>query len=117
MVAHTADEWRNGTNLRGETYHLWLKELAETYSMEISTIARFYQEITKCYREENNMEGDKHLKNKDYPEINDRVEKAVETLATFQFKSPRITKSKELSFNFRKFLEYVSFRRYREKEV
>lgn len=73
----TANQWRTGINLRGETFHAWLTEMVEKYDLEYGTLNRFYEEIRRDYMKENNITAMVNVHNKDYVAITKRVEDAL----------------------------------------
>lgn len=74
----TADQWRDGTYLRGETFHLWLTELKDKYGLDYGLVYQFYQDIRFTYMQENDIEEIGDLHNSDYVKINQRIEIALE---------------------------------------
>jgi len=73
----TADHWRTGKNLRGETYHAWLSELVEKFDLDYPTLNRFFEEIKRSHAEENNLNFH-NLSNEAYIAITKRVEEVIE---------------------------------------
>lgn len=71
---YSADDWRTGKNLRGETYHLWLTELKEKYDMEYPSLNLLYEDATKRYKYEQGIED---LGNRDYVFISRQIEDAL----------------------------------------
>jgi hypothetical protein len=73
----TADQWRNGTYLRGETYHTWLTEMVEKCDLDYASLNHFYDEIKQTYCKERGLIPE-NLHNQDYVAITKRVEEAIE---------------------------------------
>lgn len=102
---YTAQMWRDGSNLRGETFHLWLEEISAKSGMDLPHCRMFYEEIKETYRHENDISED-GMRNEDYVKLTARIEEAVATAEEYR-QAHILKKQKRERSWFHRFLRFV----------
>jgi len=72
--SYTANDWITGNNMRGETFHLWLKQLSINHGIKLSTVGILYVETKKTYMFENNIKKEEDFHNVDEMTVSRQLE-------------------------------------------
>ena len=73
---YTAQMWRDGSNMRGETFHLWLEELHASSGLTLYVLNQLFDDAREHYMFEKGMIRDQ-LSDNDEIAISKRMEEAL----------------------------------------
>jgi hypothetical protein len=104
----TANMWRNGTLMQGETFHAWLEEMTEKSGLDYPHMHSFYQEVKEIYCREEGKHKD-HLQHPDLIAITKRVEDAVAKQLAYQAEKEKERKKHPIERKIRQIIRLLRF--------
>jgi len=104
--SYTANDWITGNNMRGETFHLWLKQLSINHGIKLSTVGILYVEAKKTYMFENNIKKEKDFHNEDEIKVSNQLESF---LSSSNKHKAALSRQKKLKRIRSKFINIIAF--------
>lgn len=102
----TAEMWRSGKRMSGETFHAWLEEMVEKWGGDYATIHRFFQEIKQTHCKENNL-NPRTLSNNEYVTITKRIEDAFVKVAEYDRERDKKTIKKTIGKKIKRIIRWL----------